>query len=78
MEIIYRNQRLSRFLALIVSVCVIMSAGDTHTGQRRRAPPPPVSPVKTSSQQGYDELKLKYLTVDRNYETLKQLTRKGE
>lgn len=25
----------------------------------------------------YDVLQMKYLTVDRNYETLKQLTRKG-
>ena len=32
---------------------------------------------KVTSQQGFDELKLKYLTVDRNYETLKTLTRRG-
>ena len=32
---------------------------------------------KAAVQQGLDELKLKYLTVDRNYETLKTLTRRG-
>ena len=45
---------------------------------RRRAPPPPGG--KTSTDGGspnYDELKLKYMTVDRNYENLKRLTRKG-
>ena len=46
---------------------------------RRRAPPPPGVNRKTSTDGGpnYDELKVKYLTVDRNYENLKQLTRKG-
>ncbi len=62
------------------------------SNNRRNAPPLPpgdgqVSPAKHSSQQqqqqqqqqqpGYDLLQMKYLTVDRNYETLKNLTRKG-
>lgn len=33
---------------------------------------------KANVQQEFDELKRKYLTVDRNYETLKSLTRSGE
>ena len=47
---------------------------------RRRAPPPPGGVNRKTSTDGgsnYDELKVKYLTVDRNYENLKQLTRKG-
>lgn len=57
------------------------------SNSRRSAPPPPSSeqdsPTKQSSQppqqqQGYDQLQIKYLTVDRNYETLKSLTRKGK
>ena len=34
----------------------------------------PVAP----SQSSYDEVKLKYMTADRNYETIKKLARKGE
>ena len=50
---------------------------------RRRAPPPPGGISRKISTDGvtlspnYDALKLKYMTVDRNYENLKQLTRKG-
>ena len=33
---------------------------------------------KKVSVQEFDELKRKYLTVDRNYEALKTLTRNGE
>ena len=51
---------------------------------RRRAPPPPGGAARKISSDGaapsssnYDALKLKYMTVDRNYENLKQLTRKG-
>lgn len=33
---------------------------------------------KANAQQSLDELKLKYLTVDRNYEALKTLTRRGK
>lgn len=32
---------------------------------------------QVNGQQSYDLLQMKYLTADRNYETLKQLTRKG-
>lgn len=53
----------------------------TASSGRRRAPPPAPS-TSTSSLQGgsgssFDQLKTKFLNVDRNYETLKQLTRKG-
>lgn len=51
------------------------SAAGTGTGGRRKAPLPP---ARRSSQQGYDELKLKFLTADRNYENLKQLAKKGK
>ena len=33
---------------------------------------------KANAQQSFDELKLKYMTVDRNYEALKTLTRRGQ
>lgn len=33
---------------------------------------------KGNAQQDFDELKRKYLTVDRNYEALKTLTRNGK
>lgn len=39
-------------------------AGDTAQQQQQQQP-------------SYDMLQMKYLTADRNYETLKQLTRKG-
>ena len=32
---------------------------------------------KANAQQSFDELKLRYMTVDRNYEALKTLTRRG-
>jgi hypothetical protein len=62
-----------------------MSASAVGPGGRRRvAPQPPGSSRKISTDGGgsanptsYDALKLKYMTVDRNYETLKELTRKG-
>ena len=58
-----------------------MSAPAAAGGRRRVAPAPPpkvsTDGVSSSSQTSYDALKLKYMTVDRNYETLKQLTRKG-
>jgi len=56
-----------------------MSTTGTNTGPRRRAPAPPrpAPPRKDSTQQSYDELKLKFLTADRNYETLKHLARKA-
>lgn len=53
----------------------------------RRVPPKPPANTSSSSpglqsqkqdSKSYDRLKLKYLTVDRNYENLKQLARKGE
>ena len=44
---------------------------------RRRAAPQPPGGHSTSGEPTYDELKLKYMTVDRNYENLKRLTRKG-
>lgn len=39
----------------------------------------PMRPVKNvqEDQSAYDRLQIKFMTVDRNYETLKQLTRKG-
>jgi hypothetical protein len=62
-----------------------MSASAVGPGGRRRvAPQPPGSSRKISTDGGgsanptsYDALKLKYMTVDRNYETLKELTRKA-
>ena len=54
------------------------SAAGTGTGGRRKAPPPPARKSSGGQQQGYDELKLKFLTADRNYENLKQLARKGK
>ena len=59
---------------------------------RRRVPPPPApgsdhraagdiaqhQHQHQQQQPSYDMLQMKYLTVDRNYETLKQLTRKGK
>ena len=62
------------------------SVNQSHSPSRRRPPPrPPGSSARpltstSSSSVGgpsYDQLKLKYLTVDRNYEKLKELTRKG-
>ena len=46
-------------------------------GRRKAPPPPPDRKASTDGGPSYDELKLKYLTVDRNYENLKRLTRKG-
>lgn len=40
---------------------------------RRRAPAPPLKQGQSS-----DQLKLRFLTADRNYETIKQLARKGK
>ena len=40
---------------------------------RRRAPAPPLKQSQSS-----DQLKLRFLTADRNYETIKQLARKGK
>ena len=66
-----------------------MSAPAVAPGVRRRAAPPPPGASRKISSDGtgaggstanptsYDALKLKYMTVDRNYETLKELTRKG-
>ena len=59
--------------------CVLRAS--TMSSGRRRAPPPAPT-MSTSSLHGgsgssFDQLKTKYLNVDRNYETLKQLTRKG-
>ena len=49
------------------------------SNSRRRAPAPPrTASVSSINQQTYDQLKLKFLTTDRHYETLKQLTRKGD
>lgn len=51
---------------------------------RRRVPPPPAPDhaagdiAQQQQQPSYDMLQMKYLTVDRNYENLKQLTRKGK
>ena len=59
------------------SLGVIMSAA-VATGRRRAPPPPAKKSSGPGSQQNYDELKLKFLTADRNYETLKQLARKGK
>ena len=59
----------------------ISESGDgSGAGRRSRKPPPPPQARKSSltTQQSYDELKMKYLTTDRNYENLKQLARKGE
>lgn len=46
----------------------------------RRVPPQPqpVTNAATVEQLPQDHLQMKYLTVDRNYETLKRLARKGE
>lgn len=57
-----------------------MSTAAVAANRRRAAPPPPPpgsSKNYTDGGPNYDELKLKYLTVDRNYENLKRLTRKG-
>lgn len=62
-----------------------MSAPAVAAGPKRRVAPPPPGPsrkissdgVSTNNPTSYDALKLKYMTVDRNYETLKELTRKG-
>ncbi len=55
------------------------SAGGTGTASRRKAPaPPPPRKSSVPSQQTYDELKMKFLTTDRNYENLKQLAKKGK
>ena len=62
-----------------------MSAPAVAVGPKRRVAPPPPGPsrkissdgVSTNNPTSYDALKLKYMTVDRNYETLKELTRKG-
>ncbi len=53
------------------------STGGTGTASRRKAPAPPPRRTSLPSQQSYDELKMKFLTTDRNYENLKQLARKG-
>ena len=46
----------------------------------QNAKPSSSSPAveQKSGQMTYDLLQMKYLTVDRNYENLKQLTRKGK
>ena len=57
-----------------------MSAAALAASRRRTAPLPPAGRKSSTTTDGgpnYDELKLKYLTVDRNYENLKRLTRKG-
>lgn len=54
-----------------------MSAAALASSRRRAPPPPGIRKTSTDGGPNYDELKLKYLTVDRNYENLKQLTRKG-
>ena len=59
-----------------------MSASAVGPGGRRRVAPQPPSKISTdgggsANPTTYDALKLKYMTVDRNYETLKELTRKG-
>ena len=45
---------------------------------KQKSGQPQVNGQQQQQQQAsYDMLQMKYLTVDRNYETLKQLTRKG-
>lgn len=53
-------------------------SSEAAAGRRKAPPPPPGRKASTDGGPSYDELKLKYLTVDRNYENLKGLTRKGE
>lgn len=53
------------------------TTGGSGTASRRRAPAPPPRRSSSPTYENYDELKMKFLTTDRNYENLKQLARKG-
>ncbi len=56
-----------------------MSSNNQPSLSPRRLPPKPPSGSSTSlTGPSYDQLKLKHMTVDRNYQTLKELSRKGE
>jgi hypothetical protein len=64
---------------LVTESTGVREPGCKMSVNRRAAPVPPAGKNNSGVEQlSRDQLQMKYLAVDRNYETLKQLTRKGK